>query len=272
VIKQVNGLYLGKTPARHGAVTFKMSQFVDLDSVVLPKYFGHEREKIDYGVLDNDECGDCVIADIAHRIMIDARGCGRPVPTFNKTVVPIYTALTGYDPKVPLDADGNNPTDNGTDMAAAAEYWRTNGIKDDVGVIHKAKAYGEIQVGNWDQLLKATYLYGGASLGVQLPQSAMDQFDQQVPWTILTGSPDIVGGHAITSCGLNTEGHLVIITWGRTQAVTRPWLERFMDEGVCTFSREYLLSTNRTPELFDEVSLDAALVALTKSRASPHHL
>ena len=263
-----NGLYLGKTPARHGAVSFPMTTYVDLDNVKLPKYFGHEREHIDYGMLKNDECGDCVIVDFCHRIMIDSQGCGRPIPTFNSTAVPMYSAVTGYDPQQ-TDQDGNNPTDNGTDMAMAAEFWRTKGVQDDSGALHRLKGYGEIQVGHWDHLLKAAYLFGGASLGVRMPQSAMDQFDNQEPWTVQPHA-EMLGGHAVTVCGLNSEGNMVIVTWGRTQAVTRPWLETYMDEGICAFSRDYLLSTGKSPELYDEAALDKALAELTVKKGRPH--
>ena len=71
-VAQVNGKYLGKRPARVGAVRFKLRDYVDIRSIRVPAVFGHVTNT-DYGMLGNDVAGDCVIADIAHQIMIRAR-------------------------------------------------------------------------------------------------------------------------------------------------------------------------------------------------------
>lgn len=263
-VKNYNGLYLGKHPARKGAVKLRLSDYVDIPGIKLPNHFGHETENINYDMLSNDLCGCCVISDIAHQIMIQAQATRRPVPTFNNTVLPIYSAITGYNANAPLDKNGDNPTDQGTDAAVAANWWQTKGIQDDQGSLHHSKAFGEIAVGDWDQLLKSIYLFGGASIGVQLPSTAASQFDAGQVWTVPSGRVDSLGGHMITGVGLNSKGNLVAITWGKTTAITRDWLERFMDEGVVSMSLEYITATGKSPELFDVIQLTTDLDTLTK--------
>jgi hypothetical protein len=252
--------YLGRKPSLK-AVAFKLDHYVDTRVIELPKSFGHVRESTPYGMLGNDEAGDCVIADLAHATMVRCQASRRPVPPFTAaSTLAVYSQITGYDPRR-IDAHGNNPTDNGTDMVTAAGFMREHGLPDATGALHKTTAYAELRARDWDELLKAIYLFGTVSLGVMLPKSADDQFDRMVPWTV-SGDGTIVGGHAITACGKNSAGYLVALTWGRTTAISRQFIERYLDQAIVSFSPEYLRDTGQSPELFDEAQLQADLAAL----------
>jgi hypothetical protein len=255
--------YLGRKGSMK-AVKFKLAQYVNTSDIKLPVSFGHVRESTTYGMLGNDEAGDCVIADLAHSVMIRCQATRRAVPPFTtSSTLDTYSKITGYDPKK-VDYQGNNPTDQGTDMVTAAAWARDKGIPDATGELHKIKAYGEIAFRDWDELIKAIYLFGTVSLGIMLPQSASDQFDRMVPWTI-TGDGSIIGGHAITACGKNSAGFLVALTWGRTTAISRQFIERYLDQGIVSLSPEYLKDTGHSPELFDEAQLTTDLASLTRT-------
>ena len=252
--------YLGRKPSLK-AVAFKLAHYVDLPAIELPKSFGHVRESTPYGMLGNDEAGDCVIADLAHATMVRHQATRRAVPPFTAaSVLKVYSQITGYDPSK-IDYLGNNSTDQGTDMVTAAGFMRQHGLPDATGAIHKTSAYAELNLRDWDQLLKAIYMFGTVSLGVMLPQSASDQFDRMVPWTV-TGDGNIIGGHAITACGKNSSDYLVALSWGRTTAISRQFIERYLDQAIVSFSPEYLTDAGRSPELFDEARLLADIAAL----------
>jgi hypothetical protein len=236
-------------------VQFALGTYVDLDRVHVPSTFGHVTGNVFWQELGNDACGDCVWAGAAHEHMLYALATKRRLPRFTAdSVVAEYSKVTGYIPGVPA-------TDQGTDMSKAASYRRKVGLLDAAGDVHKIKAYAEIPIGNVDLLIKATYLFGAVGLGVQIPQSAIDQFDARQPWVPVQGSRNL-GGHYVMLCGRNSRGFPMVVTWGRLQAVSAGFIEQYMDEAICYFSREYLTATGKTPELVDEARLDADLATL----------
>jgi hypothetical protein len=243
-----------------------LSDYVDLAHVRLPDYFSHAHG-FSLGMLGNDRVGDCVIADMCHRVMIFAAGTGRPIPPFSAaTAVRIYSDITGYNPNAVLDGNNENPTDQGTDMEEAARWWRHNGIPDDNGVRHPMKSYGTIETANWDALLKGSYLFGAIALGVRLPQAAIEAMERPGPvvWDYAPGSP-YVGGHCITLSGRRPSGNAECVTWGRLVELTPRFVNAYMDECVVAMSQEYLMATGKSPELFDEAALDADLLAVSRA-------
>ena len=57
-----------------------------------------------------------------------------------------YSAVTGYDPKTPLDADGNNPTDLGTNTRDGLNYRQKTGLIDTAGKRHRIGAYVSLEL------------------------------------------------------------------------------------------------------------------------------
>src|SRR5258706_6733413 len=176
---------LGKTPSRKGAVTFRFNDFFDIKKLPIPPaVFGHYQAIKDFHILANDQFGNCVWAGAAHEHMIWSVEGGRPRAKFTPyDVLSDYTAVTGFDPKQ-TDAEGTNPTDQGTDMSVAANYRKKTGILTATGDRRKIDGYIALEVGNWDQLVVMTWLMGASGIGVNLPQTAMTQFDSHTPWSV----------------------------------------------------------------------------------------
>jgi hypothetical protein len=259
--------FLGKKPARHGAVKFQANHFINFPSIQVPKYFGHVSNAITWGVLGNDQAGNCVWAGAAHEHIDYANGVKHPKPIFTaENILAQYSKFTGYDP-TKTDANGNNPTDQGTDMVEAAKYRQKTGLLDASGKRHFIKAYAALPVGNVDTLIRANYMFGAIGIGVQLPQSAMDQFDEGKVWDVPSQKTDILGGHYVSAVGMNSKGYIMVVTWGDLQAVTPAFIERYMDEGLVYFSEEYLMDNVKvSPENFDAIALNKALSLLSGSR------
>jgi hypothetical protein len=253
--------FLGKKPARH-AIKLKMVDYLNAPALPpVPPVFGHIRSNnIDWRMLANDKCGDCVWAGAAHETIVYAVAQGRPIPNFtDEAILAQYSEQTGYRP-------GDDSTDQGTDMEAAAKYRRNVGLLDADGVRHKIRAYTEISVGSargFALLLQAVYLFGAAGIGLQLPSSAMDQFDAGQPWTVQPRSKN-EGGHYVSVVGRNSRGNIMLVTWGKLQAATPQFLQNYMDEACCYFSEEYLSAQGLSPELIDVARLDADLIKVRK--------
>ena len=176
-------LKLGKTPARRGAVTFKMMAYLKKPELPTPpKIFGHQKLiGASWGMLGNDDYGDCVWAGAAHETILWNKEAGTATSFNNKSVLSDYSAVTGFKPNDPS-------TDNGTDMQQAASYRRKTGVLDSKGKRHKVGAYLGLPPGDIDQLALAIYLFGATSIGIKFPNSAMDQFNAGKPWDVKPGS------------------------------------------------------------------------------------
>lgn len=245
---------LGKLPARKDAIKFKLSTFVD--KAALPKRpakFGHQGLVTEpWGVLGNDNAGDCVWAGAAHETMLWCKTAGVTAHFDDHSVLSDYSIVTGYNP-----ADPN--TDQGTDMAVAASYRRKTGVVDAQGKRHQVAAYLEIAVGDIEQIKLATYLFTAVGIGFNFPTSAMTQFNAGKPWTVVKGSR-IDGGHYVPVCGYDSR-YLYVVTWGKVQKMSLGFAEKYMDEAVAYVSLE-MLTGGKSLEGFDAAALQADLAAL----------
>lgn len=246
---------LGKLPARPGAVKLKFGNYVDVAALLpkVPKAFGHEGLISSWGMLGNDQVGDCVLAGGGHETMMWTKEGGVPANFSTANTISDYSAITGYNPTDPN-------TDQGTDMEVAAKYRRTTGLLDANGKRHLVGAYLDLTPGNLNEHLLAAYLFGAVGIGIQFPGSAMDQFNAGKPWSVVKGAK-IEGGHYIPIVAHRK--NLVIVTWGKTQEMTTGFFKKYNDESIVYLSTE-MLSNGKSPEGFDLATLQKDLAAITK--------
>lgn len=247
-------LHLGKTPARSGAMKFKLSDYLNRKALPKPPAtFGHEGLiPASWGMLGNDSYGDCVWAGAAHETMMWNAEAGVKVAFTDKAVLSDYSAVTGFNPKKPN-------TDQGTDMVVAASYRRKTGIVDAAGKRHQVAAYLSIKPGDLNEHLAAAYLFGAIGIGIEFPASAMDQFNAGKPWDVVSRSK-IEGGHYIPLVA--RRANLECVTWGKVQQMTSAFFQKYNDESVAYVSLE-ALKNNKSPEGFNAAQLQADLSALT---------
>jgi hypothetical protein len=252
---------LGKKPARLGAYKLHLADY--LDPLVLPQVpvnFGHENLIADYQVLANDSVGDCVIAGALHETMIWGAESGRTVRVSDSCAIENYAAATGYDP-AQVQPDGSNPTDQGADVQAVAQWRIRPGIHDAGGVVHTIAGYAFVNPRSVTDIRTAAWLFGAVGIGFDLPASAMTQFDEGLPWTTVPGSPSL-GGHYVPLVGW-WSGYGVGITWGRKQLITFEFIATHADEAIAYLSPDMLARPDgESPEGFDIAALRADLTAL----------
>lgn len=189
-------------------------------------------------MLGNDQYGDCVWAGGDHETQfLNWIGLGAhraiklpPVEFTDQNALSDY-ASTGFNPSDPA-------TDQGTDVGQALEYRRNTGLVDAQGNRHKIGAYVRLTPGNLDHLHEALYLFEAVGIGIQFPDSAMDQFNSGQPWSPLNGSP-IEGGHYVPVIA-SKPGMLYCVTWGKTQPMTEAFYTRYCDEAYGILSVEGL--------------------------------
>jgi hypothetical protein len=240
----------GMLPWRPEAVKLRLRSYLMMPAFpALPVTFGHVHQAAPvggWGMLGNDKYGCCVMSGAAHETMTWAWASGHPIPRFDgKGVVKQYLELTG-------GADG------GLDPISTAKWRVRDGLVDAMGDIHQVKAFGS--VGNLVDVELSVYMFGSCGIGLALPGNAEQQFIDGRPWDDVAGEPR--DGHYVPCVGKNTAGNLVVVTWGKLQAMTPAYFNKYAVGAICYFSLEYLLATGKSPELFDEAQLDADLAAM----------
>jgi hypothetical protein len=247
---------LGKKPVVEDSRDFKLSSYmVTLPTV--PTRFGHGTLWTDWGMLGNDNYGDCVWASADHQTMLFTRlGPTRKGAVFTvHNTLSDYAAVTGFDPLDPS-------TDNGTDVRQALSYRRKTGVIDGTGKRHRIGAYVSIPPKDWKLMLQAVYIFGVAEIGFEFPSTAFDQFGRGVSWDVVPGAT-IEGGHDVPIVGSMTSSkRATCITWARRQEFTRAFYEKYNDETWVPLSLEILSSDGKGLHGVDLATLRADLAAL----------
>jgi hypothetical protein len=103
------------------------------------------------------------------------------------------------------------------------------------------------------------------ALGVQLPESATEQWDQGRPWARTWMTSKILGGHAVSLVGRNSEGHGLIATWNGITAATMDWIKAYQDEALAFISVDYLDEKGVNPRGYDRHELETRLARLGRT-------
>jgi len=129
-----------------------------------------------YGMLGNNNYGDCVEAAMYHSDQV--MGGGR-YNAADSDALGLYSLLTGFDP--------NNPqTDQGTQIPVALDWWLNNSL---AGSGTKLGAYFSIDPRDLTEMALGLYLGGAVQIGFDVPYSAEQQFADGLPWTVVNHSP-----------------------------------------------------------------------------------
>ena len=172
-------LKLGKGGARHDPRTLLLASYVTT-TLPAPPATADLTAKVgaSWGMMDNDQIGDCTCAAAGHLIMEWTANAGKKMVTpTDKQIVAAYSAITGYNPTT-----GAN--DNGAQEIDVLNYWRQTGIAS-----HKIGAYVALEPANHIHIMDSVYIFEGCYIGVQLPISAQAQVQNHQPWSVPPGGP-----------------------------------------------------------------------------------
>lgn len=208
-----------------------------------------------WGMDGNDNWGDCVCAGDCH-ICVQQTAYGTPaavVPTTDQALA-IYSSIGGFNPNA--GPPGSNPTDNGATVQDGLNYLRKTGVSG-----FKIAAFGELDVKDYNQIKLGVSQFGGLSIGINLPNSAMTQFNTGQPWTPVKGSPND-GGHCVIVVGYDADW-LYVVTWGQVQRMSWAFWAEYVEEAWAVIDAMW---TNATG--LDKHALGEEWAALTK-QANP---
>lgn len=262
-------LKLGKKPKKEDRRTLMFAKYLTPAFPPMPNYFSWV-PYLEFGMMLNDQYGDCTIAGAGHQDMIwTTYNFNKYVPS-DGDIVAAYTAITasenggnGFDPST-----GNN--DNGCTCIDVLNYWRNTGIGG-----RKILAYALLQLQNKDQLKAAIMLFGGVYLGVNLPLSVRDVSDDNTKvWDVPSsgptgkGSPGSWGGHLIIGIRFDIEG-ISFISWGQLYKMTWAFWMTYIDESYAVLSVDFLIARHGgSPTGFDLETLQSDLLGIPEIRTN----
>jgi hypothetical protein len=207
-------------------------------------------------------CGDCAWAGPAHETMEACKNSGQSIPTFSgKTVVDQYAQYSGYNPQT-----GAN--DNGSQVRDVLKWRQNTGLLDDAGTSHKIGAYVALEAGNLNQLWEALWLFECVGIGIQFPNSAMDQFNAGQTWSVVAGAQN-EGGHYIPLVGHPTNEIWTCVTWGKRQTMTTQFLSTYNDEAWAYIDPlRYSPASGNTGQGFNNAALQQYLTQVSQAKSS----
>jgi hypothetical protein len=193
------GLILGSDARAHGALD--LDRYADT-TVTIPDTLARPADAAGYvyGMLDNDQYGDCVSAAIYHmQETFRLKEGVEPHPWAASTALAEYFKINGVPPGPP-----GSQSDQGTDPSVAMEYWQKTGLPG-----HDLAGFGVLQPGS-PNIKRAIFEFGSVMFAVALPVEAQSQ---GVHWRWHGGQPGSWGGHAIAGDSY-TPDLLGFISWG----------------------------------------------------------
>jgi hypothetical protein len=245
------GMKLGKTKPRPNYRTLLLSNYLGEELPAPPAKTYWEYKVKSYPMMLNDQLGDCVFACGGHLVQEFTAHTGTEVIPTDAQVLAAYEAVSGYVP-------GNSNTDNGAAITDFLAYWLNQGFAGQPNLL----GWAAIDQTDITSVKQAVFLFGALDIGMNLPNSAMDQFQAGQPWDVVADDGGIDGGHCIPIMGYGADG-FTIVTWGKTQQMTNAFFQKYCDEGYALISPQWMSDvTKLAPNGLDLAALQADLAAL----------
>lgn len=201
-----------------------------------------------WGVLGNDDYGDCVFAAMAHTIQCHgANVSGEPRRFTDAEVLGWYSEVTGFDPSDPSTDQGAYPLD-------ALQWFQRRG---------EVLAYGRVDPRNDAHVAMAIAMFGGIYTGWDLPRA----WQGRNVWDVgpsLTGvwAPGSWGGHMTNQIGYHRDASTPTVTWGRVVQITAAARHAYCAEAYAVITPAWLDRFGSTIQGFDLTGLRARLTVV----------
>jgi hypothetical protein len=201
---------------------------------------------VPWGVMGNDDVGDCTIADCGHSLMLRTANNGQIVVPTTQQILDLYSNLSGWSPS-------NPSSDNGLDESTVCAYMVSTGL-----LGHKADATGSVDPWNFDHLKWCIQLFGSCRIGLNFPAYAVDLFDAGKVWDISTTGDQSTDGHDVPLVDYRN-GYFTCVSWGKLQMMTPAFLNHYIEEAHSELYFDWIKSQGEAPSGFSLIDLTAKL-------------
>lgn len=206
-------LKLGKAPARVDPRTLRLSNYIPAGYTPPPVTRDNSGIVPVWGMLGNDQYGDCVVAAYAHMLMLWAKLAGVSLVAPVDDVINIYLKLTGGVDRGLVELDFLN--------------WCRQNVFDSNQIL----GFASIPTHDTALMEHAISMFGAVFRGILLPASAASQLGGLWDLTTYNNVPGSWGGHATIGVGYDrTAQQTKDITWGAVQKATYRFWQSYQDE------------------------------------------
>jgi hypothetical protein len=203
----------------------------------------------DWGMMLNDQLGDCTIAGCGHAIQVWTANNGGETTVPDPTIESYYEDWDGY-------VHGDLNTDNGGIELDVLKNWQKNGLAG-----HALVAFADPQPAKLVEIRQSIALFGGVYIGLALPTSAKTQEVWDVtPHGGEEARKSSWGGHCVFVPKYDATS-FTCITWGKQMTMTLAFWKKYCDEAHTLLGRDWI-SAQGAPSGFDLAQLQADLKAI----------
>jgi hypothetical protein len=234
---------LGKKPARIDANRLMLAKYLPAALPPAPAEADWTGGITDFGMMLNDNEGDCVFAAGGHAIQTWTKVLGVQRTPTDDQIQSYYEGWAGYRP-------GDPSTDDGYVIVDFLNKWRSFGY---CGAI--LDGYADPDWNNLDHIKLSIALFGGVCIGVQIAQREMDQWNAGEPWISTQRGSE---GHALWLPKYDGQW-LYCVTWGRLQPMSPDFFVSHCDEAHTLRSPLFLNAQGEAASNVDLAAWDADL-------------
>lgn len=239
---------LGRKAVKHDSRTLKLCRYLGPELPAPPARRDWIHIQDEFGMMMNDQLGDCIIAGAAHAVQVWSMNAAKETTVGDKDVVAAYQQWDGYDPADPS-------TDHGGVELDVLNNWRKDGLAG-----HELLAFASVNPHIWLEVQQAINLFGGIYIGVALPMTAQTQ----EVWDYSSdgeNTPGSWGGHCVFVTGYDQK-EITCITWGKRKHMTLRFFQFYCDEAYALLGQDWIEASGEAPSGFnkDQLLADLALI------------
>jgi hypothetical protein len=193
------------------------------------------------GALFNDQYGCCTASAKYHRLQVVVfvlTGVFLEGQALQDLALAFYAASTGFDPTKTLP-DGTNPTDQGGDMQAIAEFLCKVGMMRPDGTEDKFAAAFMIDPSNMQDLLYCGRECIGIDFGITVTTNVMPPSGATPP-TVWNAGGTGISGHDVFGAAVLPSGNWKVDSWGSWYEMTPAFMQQNVSQCVAYVSQDSL--------------------------------
>jgi len=237
---------LGRKSVKTDSRTLQIGDYMGDKLPAPPKSVDWTKGITNWGVMLNDQLGDCTIAGAAHAIQVWTAENGKCVRLPNAVIEQYYERWDGYKP-------GDKSTDCGGVELDVLNRWKKEGMAG-----HRLYAFADPKVKNLREIRQSIALFGGVYISLDLPLTAQ----KQKVWDARANPGEKAkkgswGGHCVFVPAYDAES-FTCVTWGELKKMTVAFWKAYCDEAHVLLSHDWVTAKG-SPAGFDLKQLEADL-------------
>jgi len=245
---------LGRKPAKFDLRIPMLSKYTS-NLPPQPDSYTWDKGISQWGMMANDRLGDCTAAALAHQVSVWTVNASEEVTLTDAQVIKFYSDTCGYVP-------GDPQTDvGGVESDILKQWYATPGLLGGYNLLGFAAIRPQSTTSN--SIRDAIYIFGGAYLGINLPETIKNQgylWQVHAQGPVGPGAPGSLGGHAVIAVAYDTRV-IEIISWGTRYWITWDFYRTYCEEAYALISEAWIDRTssksplgNNLAELKDDMN------------------